>query len=113
MDSILYKIFDNCRMPARILYIKVKSAIEGTGDGYILLTPENEYKNTNQKLKIQCPDGHIFYCAYQKFTRKENGIDKGTRCSDSSCIKKKIEQTNMERLCVKFSLQDPKYIMNI
>lgn len=41
----------------KLTYQEVKSYIESF-IGYILLS--KEYKNAQTKLKIQCPEGHIF-----------------------------------------------------
>jgi len=53
-------------------YNYVKNYIEK--QKYKLITKENEYVNTRNKLKIQCPQNHIFYITFNGF--KNNG----TRC---------------------------------
>jgi len=52
-------------------YDYVKSQIESI-DGYKLLS--KEYVNNSTKLKIQCPEGHIFYMKYVSFQQ-------GKRCN--------------------------------
>jgi len=49
----------------RLTYDYVKSFIEK--EGYVLLS--DTYKNVNEKLKIQCPMGHIFLVSFTGFRR--------------------------------------------
>ncbi len=42
-------------------------------EGYALLTPTSEYKNANQKLKVQCPRGHIYHVRWRMW-------NSGRRC---------------------------------
>jgi len=54
----------------RLTFDHVKSVIE-SAEGYVLLS--TSYHNTSDKLKIRCPDGHIFEKSYDHFYR-------GQRC---------------------------------
>jgi len=60
---------DLCANNQRLTYSYVKDVI--TGEGYELLS--KDYKNNHTKLKMKCPDGHIFYVNYNNFKN-------GSRC---------------------------------
>ena len=68
----------------KFTYEDVKKYIENAG--YILLS--TEYINSRVKLEIQCPKGHKFYLGFSDFKCR------GTRCSDKTCIRERISQTN-------------------
>ena len=56
-------------MPKKLTYNEVKEYIEYFD--YQLLS--NTYKNSNSKLKIKCPEGHIYEVIFSNFQR-------GQRC---------------------------------
>lgn len=60
-----------CAGKASLTYEYVKEYIEK--EGYILLS--KEYKNNRTKLKIQCPEGHIFSMRF-------NDFQQGQRCRE-------------------------------
>lgn len=58
------------RSGGRLFYNEIKNYIENdSGSECKLLTTEDEYINTQQKLKLQCKCGNIFYRSYNVFSR--------------------------------------------
>jgi hypothetical protein len=76
---------------SKLTYSIVKSYIESF-DGHILLS--EEYEKAHSKLKIQCPQKHIFEMSYSNFKR-------GYRCS--SCFgNKKLTIENIKKYIESF-----------
>lgn len=48
-----------------VYFLDIKKSFNDAG--YTLLTKENEYKNTKQKLKSICPKGHIYEVSYSNW----------------------------------------------
>jgi len=67
----------------KVHYDDVKRLFEK--EGYVLLIDAKQYKNTKQKLKCECPSGHILEISYQSFKR-------GTRCRKCYFNKKRISK---------------------
>jgi len=82
----------------RVQYEFVYNYIKNTG--YTLLTPKEQYKDTRQKLTIQCPKNDIYECSFHDFK------DKGVRCSNESCILERRISTNQERYGTNYHLQN-------
>ncbi len=69
----------------RLKYEQVKEHIDSF-DGYTLLS--TTYRNLyEQKLDIECPEGHIFKMIFSNFR-------KGFRCSHPSCMNRRISESN-------------------
>lgn len=73
-------------MSKRLSFEFVKNCFEN--EGYKLIS--NEYKNCDQKLQFECPNGHLHSISYDSFRR-------GSRCGECSKYKKKtIEEIKTE-----------------
>jgi hypothetical protein len=68
-------------MPKKLEYEYVKNEIEKES-GYKLLS--KTYTKNSDKLKIKCPDDHIFYSIYNNFKA-------GRRCKQCSLNKRKLD----------------------
>ncbi len=72
-----------CNPTKKKTYKEIKEYIESF-NGYKLLS--NEYINNQEKLEIQCPEGHVFLMNYASFKA-------GDRCPYcAGCMKKTIEE---------------------
>ena len=80
-------------------YDFVKNYIENAG--HTLLTTRGNYKNGTQILDIRCHDGHVYKRSFKAFK------DKHQRCSDYSCIQKRIRETNLARYGTEIASQLP------
>lgn len=56
----------DCSPTKRLTYDQAKQYIEN--EGYVLLS--TEYKNVHSKIKIMCPEGHIFKMRYHDFQQE-------------------------------------------
>ena len=73
----------------KLNYNNVKEYIKS--HGYILL--DNEYINIHKKMKIKCPEGHIFEMSF-------NNFKKGQRCSICSLNKQyKYTYSQIKNIC--------------
>ena len=73
----------------KLNYNNVKEYINS--HGYILL--DNEYINIHKKMKIKCPEGHIFEMSF-------NNFKKGQRCSICSLNKQyKYTYSQIKNIC--------------
>lgn len=54
-----------CTGKIKIDYKEVKEFIES--QNYVLLSKENEYKNTSTKITVKCPNNHIYKVAFSEF----------------------------------------------
>lgn len=87
----------------RLSYKKVKNYIEERG--YVLLS--KEYKNARTKLKIKCPEGHIFKMNFNNFQQGQRcpicaNIKNGERC------KKDIKE--IEKIVKKYGFKIIKWV---
>lgn len=84
--NVTYQKFKNknvrCGKCKRISYEDVKRLFEE--NDYKLLTVKDEYTNTKDKLKSQCPNGHTYNVSYNRFS-----VDH--RCSEGDCNKKRFD----------------------
>lgn len=95
----IYKCCHNCMIEKRALnirnsYEEVKRNIESV-EGYKLLS--KTYSGYRKRLKIQCPESHVFYMSYGSF------YFAGCRCLVCSESKgERAVREYLEEVCVKF-----------
>lgn len=74
----------------KISYNKIKKYIEiESKSGCKLITSQDEYINTHQKIRIMCSCGNEFKTSYHIFTRKTNPKKQCNECGLKNRIKKR------------------------